>query len=122
MKETIRAIDDGRSFWEHAADAGCDPARWRECVHLLDDLAGWIEPQSSRAACRTRGTGIGVVDAISGVHWTDVTVHGRGDHAGATPMDFRLDPTTVAAESILELERLRARPVRARSARSARST
>ena len=36
----------------------------------------------------------------------DVTVHGRGDHAGATPMDLRLDPTTVLAESVLELERL----------------
>src|SRR5206468_7043046 len=36
----------------------------------------------------------------------DIVVHGRGDHAGATPMDFRLDPGTVVAECILELERL----------------
>ena len=36
----------------------------------------------------------------------DVVVHGRGDHAGATPMDFRLDPTLPLAETILELERL----------------
>ena len=107
LKETIRAIDDGRSFWEHAADAGCDPARWRECVHVLDDLAGWIEPHIEQGrVLQDTGNRIGVVDAISGVHWTDVTVHGRGDHAGATPMDFRLDPTTVMAESILELERL----------------
>ena len=34
------------------------------------------------------------------------TVHGRGDHAGATPMDFRLDPGLPLADSILELERL----------------
>jgi hydantoinase/carbamoylase family amidase len=33
-------------------------------------------------------------------------VHGRGDHAGATPMEFRLDPGVVVAECILELERL----------------
>ena len=33
-------------------------------------------------------------------------VHGRGDHAGATPMDLRLDPTLPMAETILELERL----------------
>jgi len=33
-------------------------------------------------------------------------VHGRGDHAGATPMEFRLDPTLVLAETALELERL----------------
>jgi hydantoinase/carbamoylase family amidase len=36
----------------------------------------------------------------------DVRVLGRADHAGATPMDFRLDPGPVAAECILELERL----------------
>jgi hydantoinase/carbamoylase family amidase len=36
----------------------------------------------------------------------DVVVHGRGDHAGATPMDFRLDPTLPMAETIIELERL----------------
>jgi allantoate deiminase len=35
-----------------------------------------------------------------------VIVHGRGDHAGATPMDLRLDPTLVLAETALELERL----------------
>jgi len=35
-----------------------------------------------------------------------VTVLGRGDHAGATPMDFRLDPMTVTAECVLELERI----------------
>ena len=49
-------------------------------------------------------------------------VHGRGDHAGATPMDLRLDPTLVLAETVLELERLaRAGGAAARSARSARS-
>jgi len=33
-------------------------------------------------------------------------VHGRGDHAGATPMDLRLDPTLPLAETAVELERL----------------
>ena len=25
LRESFRAIDDGRSFWEHAADAGYEP-------------------------------------------------------------------------------------------------
>jgi hydantoinase/carbamoylase family amidase len=49
---------------------------------------------------------IGIVTAIAGYVHADVVVHGRGDHAGATPMDFRLDPTLPMAESIIELERL----------------
>src|SRR5213079_3115949 len=38
LNERFRAIDDGRSFWEHAEQAGYEPARWRECSHILDDL------------------------------------------------------------------------------------
>jgi hydantoinase/carbamoylase family amidase len=46
------------------------------------------------------------VTAIAGYVHADVTVTGRGDHAGATPMDLRLDPTLPLAETIAELERL----------------
>jgi hydantoinase/carbamoylase family amidase len=52
------------------------------------------------------GNRIGLVTAIAGYVHADVVVHGRGDHAGATPMDFRLDPTLPMAETIVELERL----------------
>src|SRR5437867_1395926 len=52
------------------------------------------------------GKRIGIVDAIAGYVHADVVVHGRGDHAGATPMDLRLDPTLVLAETAIELERL----------------
>ena len=52
------------------------------------------------------GNRIGLVTAIAGYVHADVIVHGRGDHAGATPMDFRLDPTLPLAETIVELERL----------------
>jgi hydantoinase/carbamoylase family amidase len=52
------------------------------------------------------GKRIGIVNAIAGYVHADVVVEGRGDHAGATPMGLRLDPTTVLAETVLELERL----------------
>jgi hydantoinase/carbamoylase family amidase len=52
------------------------------------------------------GNRIGLVTAIAGYVHADVVVHGRGDHAGATPMDLRLDPTLPLAETIVELERL----------------
>src|SRR5256886_3596651 len=40
MQERFRAIDDGRSFWDHAHEAGYEPERWRECAHVIDDLTG----------------------------------------------------------------------------------
>jgi hydantoinase/carbamoylase family amidase len=107
LRDTFRAVDDGRPFWEHAAGAGYHPERWRESIHVLDDLAGWIEMHIEQArVLQDTGNRIGVVTAIAGYVHADVTVHGRADHAGATPMDFRLDPGLVAAECILELERL----------------
>ena len=107
LRERFRAIDDGRSFWEHAADAGYQPDRWRECAHVLDDLTGWIEMHIEQArVLQDTGNRIGLVTAIAGYVHADVVVHGRGDHAGATPMDFRLDPTLPLAETIVELERL----------------
>jgi hydantoinase/carbamoylase family amidase len=106
LKETI-AIDDGRSFWEHAHEAGYEPERWRESIHVLDGLTGWIEMHIEQArVLQDTGNRIGVVTAIAGYVHADAVVHGRADHAGATPMDFRLDPGLVAAECILELERL----------------
>ncbi len=107
LKEAFRAIDDSRSFWEHAQTAGYEPERWRESIHVLDDLTGWIEMHIEQArVLQDTGNRIGVVTAIAGYVHGDVTVHGRADHAGATPMDFRLDAGVVAAECVLELERL----------------
>ena len=107
LRDTFRAIDDGRPFWDHAADAGYEPQRWRESIHVLDDLSGWIEMHIEQArVLQDTGNRIGVVTAIAGYVHADITVRGRADHAGATPMDFRLDPGLVAAETILELERL----------------
>jgi hydantoinase/carbamoylase family amidase len=107
LREKFRATDDGRSFWEHAEEAGYEPARWRECASVLDGLTGWIEMHIEQArSLQDTGNRIGVVDAIAGYVHADVVVHGRGDHAGATPMDLRLDPTLVLAETALELERL----------------
>jgi hydantoinase/carbamoylase family amidase len=107
LKESFRAIDDGRSFWEHAQDAGYEPERWRECSRILDDLTGWIEMHIEQArVLQDTGNRIGIVHAIAGYVHADVTVDGRGDHAGATPMDLRLDPTLPLAETVVELERL----------------
>jgi hydantoinase/carbamoylase family amidase len=107
LRKGFRAVDDGRSFWEHAEEAGYDPGRWREAIHTLDDMIGWIELHIEQArVLQDTGNRIGVVDAIAGYVHADITVRGRSDHAGATPMDFRQDAGLVAAECMLELERL----------------
>jgi allantoate deiminase len=107
LREQFRAVDDGRSFWEHAEEAGYEPARWRDSLRILDDLTGWIELHIEQArVLQDTGNRLGVVTAIAGYIHADVFLEGRADHAGATPMDFRLDVAPVAARVILEVERL----------------
>jgi N-carbamoyl-L-amino-acid hydrolase len=48
---------------------------------------------------------LGVVTAIAAPTRLKVTVHGRQDHSGATPMDLRKDGLCAAAEIILAAER-----------------
>jgi allantoate deiminase len=107
LREDVRAIDDGRPFWEHATEAGYEPERWRESIHVLDDLVGWIEMHIEQGrVLQDAGERLGVVTAIVGLLWADIEVFGRADHAGGTPMDLRRDAGAVAAECVLELERL----------------
>jgi hydantoinase/carbamoylase family amidase len=107
LREKFCAVDDGRSFWEHAEEAGYEPERWQDSIRMLDDLIGWIELHIEQArVLQDTQNRIGVVNAIAGYVHADITVHGRGDHAGATPMDFRQDAGIVMAECMLELERL----------------
>jgi hydantoinase/carbamoylase family amidase len=107
LRERIRSIDDGRSFWEHARQAGYAPECWRESAHILDDLVGWIELHIEQGrVLQDSGRRLGIVQAIAGYVHGDLVIDGRADHAGATPMDGRLDSAVVAAHTIAELERL----------------
>ncbi len=47
-----------------------------------------------------------MVTGIAGAIHGDVTIEGRADHAGATPMSLRRDPLVTAAETIAELDAL----------------
>jgi hydantoinase/carbamoylase family amidase len=107
LRERVRAIDDGRPFWEHAKEAGYEPERWRESIHVLDDVVGWIEMHIEQGrVLQDNDERLGIVTAIVGLLWADIKVFGRADHAGGTPMDLRQDAGAVAAECVLELERL----------------
>ena len=49
---------------------------------------------------------IGLVDCIVGIQRYMVTVHGRADHAGTTPMDMRLDAVDAATKVISKIAEL----------------
>jgi allantoate deiminase len=49
---------------------------------------------------------IGLVEAIAGIKHLDITITGRADHAGTTPMDDRSDALQAAARIIVAVERI----------------
>jgi beta-ureidopropionase / N-carbamoyl-L-amino-acid hydrolase len=51
---------------------------------------------------------IGVVEAITGITWLEVSVHGAANHAGTTPMDSRQDAGLAAARMVAGLPELAA--------------
>ena len=106
LKTTIVA-PDGTPFWDAAEAAGYEPERWRESIEEIDGLTGWIEVHIEQGrVLQDTGNRIGVVHALPGYVHGDFHFTGRADHAGATPMDFRVDAAIPAAETILEVERL----------------
>ena len=107
LRERFRAIDDGRPFFDHADEAGYEPARWKEAAGVLDDISAWVECHIDQGrVLQDASEQVGVIEAIAGYVHGDIEVAGRDDHAGATPMDIRVDALSVAAEVALELERL----------------
>lgn len=50
-----------------------------------------------------QGIEIGLVDCIVGIQRYLITVHGRADHAGTTPMDMRMDAVDAAAKVISKI-------------------
>jgi hydantoinase/carbamoylase family amidase len=98
---------EGVSFWETAKAAGYEPERWRDSIQELDGLTGWIELHIEQGrVLQDTGNRVGIVHAIAGYVHGDFHFTGRADHAGATPMGFRVDASIPAAETILEVERL----------------
>lgn len=54
------------------------------------------------------GLTIGAVEAITGISWQELTVSGRANHAGTTPMDARADAGLAAARILSALPELAA--------------
>jgi len=96
--ERIRDFD-GVSIAEAMRAVGLDPQRIPEAAR--DDIETWIELHIEQGpVLETAGLPVGVVDAITGIRHYLVQLVGRSDHAGARPMEGRLDPMAGFAEIV----------------------
>lgn len=94
--------EEGVTLAQAMREVGLDPARYRESVR--HDIDAFLELHIEQGpVLYEAGTDIGVVTGITALCWQTVTVTGRADHAGTTPMDARRDALQGAARMALEI-------------------
>jgi allantoate deiminase len=97
--------DQGVTISEAMHGAGLEPQWYHEAVR--QDLDAFIELHIEQGRILfDEQINLGIVQAITGLQHQWVTVKGRADHAGTTPMDLRRDALQGAAQMAIEITRL----------------
>jgi allantoate deiminase len=97
--------EDDISIGEAMRSAGFAPERYREAAR--SDIAMFLEMHIEQGRILyDEHIELGIVEAIQGVLKFQVTVRGRAEHAGATPMDIRRDAFQGAAQMALDITRM----------------
>ena len=90
---------------------GGSAERLGKAIRTPDSVSAYVELHIEQGVVLAeRKAEIGVVTAIVGIRRHEVTVEGRADHAGTTPMSLRRDALVGAAgfiRAVDELARLR---------------
>lgn len=96
--------DDGVSMYEAMRRFGLDPDRIGEAARRPGEIECFLELHIEQGpVLESRGVRAGIVTGIVGLKSLEVTVNGRPDHAGTTPMDMRADAMLAAAKLIIRL-------------------
>ena len=96
-----RAVD-GRDLGEAIAEVGGSPGVLTH--ENKPDITGFLELHIEQGPIlQNERKDIGIVTAISGITRIEITVEGRADHAGTTPMDLRSDALVAASQLVLDI-------------------
>lgn len=95
---------DGISIYDAMKGYGLDPERIGEAKWPAGSIGHFLEAHIEQGpVLDAENIEIGLVDCIVGIQRYMVTVHGRADHAGTTPMDMRLDAVDAATKVISKI-------------------
>jgi N-carbamoyl-L-amino-acid hydrolase len=92
---------DGMTLREGVAYVGGNPENLASVRRPANGTAAYVELHIEQGrVLEQENTSIGIVTDIVGIHRERVTVKGRADHAGATPMTLRADALVGAARIV----------------------
>ncbi len=91
-----------RTLADGIREVGGDPAILLQ--QTRPDLKGFLELHIEQGpVLEAEHRDVGIVTAIAGITRVEITVEGRADHAGTTPMDRRADALVAASQLVLDI-------------------
>lgn len=97
----------GKTLRQGMIDIGGDPTRYQEAARKKGDFMAFLELHIEQGGFLDReGINIGVVEGIVGIKQWMVTILGKANHAGTTPMDQRQDAMLAAAKLVVEVNKI----------------
>lgn len=92
---------DGISIREAMTSYGLNPDDIKSVIWDKDRIGTFLELHIEQGpVLDEKNIDLGIVNGIVGMERYMITVNGRADHAGTTPMDMRKDPVDIAAKVI----------------------
>ncbi|TCL72166.1 N-carbamoyl-L-amino-acid hydrolase [Rhizobium sp. BK251] len=98
----LTRLSGERSLAQGIAEVGGDPATL--LAQKRPDIKGFLELHIEQGpVLEANKEDVGVVTAIAGITRVEITVEGRADHAGTTPMESRSDALVAASQLVLDI-------------------
>ena len=98
----LSRVSGGLDLAEGIAEMGGEPGVLAQ--QKRPDLAGFLELHIEQGpVLEAEREDIGIVTAIAGITRIEITVEGRADHAGTTPMGRRADALVAASQLVLDI-------------------
>ncbi|WHH61643.1 Zn-dependent hydrolase [Petroclostridium sp. X23] len=95
---------DGISIYEAMKQYGLMPGSVEKAKMDMDKIKAYIEIHPEQGpVLDAKKIELGLVECIVGMQRYMVTVNGRADHAGTTPMDMRIDAVDVSTKVISKI-------------------
>jgi N-carbamoyl-L-amino-acid hydrolase len=105
--DLARRLPSNLSLAEAIDSAGGNAGQLGQAVRPRNSVAGYVELHIEQGlVLAERNAAIGIVTAIVGIRRYEVTIEGRADHAGTTPMALRRDALVGGARVIGTVEEL----------------
>lgn len=106
-KDLKRISNSGKEIKQGIMDLGGDTSNLDMSVRDKQELFGFIELHIEQGAfLEMEGYNIGVVEGIVGIETWEVTIVGKANHAGTTPMNIRQDALLAASRLVLSVNEI----------------